>query len=366
MIQDVFTSAASSVVNSRMTIAVRWSAMSSAEVAGVAARLAAFKEDVSVKQHPCFAERFRRPLSKPVFLKCLDGDGAMIGFLSLIRLGFAGVKCGFALDGPVFFERLDPGLMEVAARSLADRLRSLGYAFVRFTHRDEDGMDSFLNLPEATTVDPLPFVLRFGGELLISLDREEEKILAGFQQVARQEIKKATQAGCEVRQSTSRAVFLEVWPKFVTRAKIKGIRVGSSRQYEAMFALNGPGDFAKFYGGYYDGEPVFLAVLLREASAAYYLLGALDATALGKRPSPACLVHWTAMRDYRNAGCSRYNLGTRSGSVYASKKKFRPVQAPKPSMATMILRPVPYGIWSRVVMPTIAVALKARNRIAGG
>ena len=91
------------------------------------------------------------------------------------------------------------------------------------------------------------------------------------------------------------------------------------------------------------------------------MLGALDIERLGKNPSPACLLHWYAMKDSFKLGCKAYNLGPPSGAVYQFKRKFRPrSQVPPPPVTVAVNRPL-YWLWTRLVL-RVAVPMWPRFR----
>jgi len=138
---------------------------------------------------------------------------------------------------------------------------------------------------------------------------------------------------------------------FLGRAQKKGFRIGKLDAYFSMFKESPREDIVRLYTASYSGQPVYAVVFLRDCSTFHYLLGALDSDALGGNPTPSCLLHWTAMRDYRGLGCSWYNIGRPAGPVSTFKRKFRPVEASQPRCVTLILKPVAYRLWLRLVLP---------------
>ena len=343
---------------------VQWLEMSPAEISQLAVHLVSHEDHASIKQYPAFNERFRRFLSKPTYLKCVDGSGATLGFVGLISLAFPGIRCGFVIDGPVFFGGRP--CEDDHGRALVAWLRSHGYAFVRFSHRDPAQIQSFALWPEAVRENPLPFILRYGSECVISLKADDAEMHSGFQQTARKEIRRAREAGSIIRRSSNLKDFQNLWPIFTKRAKEKGFPLQNLERYESMFALSRREDLARLYTCYYNDLPVFPVLLLRERAEVYGMLGALDKNALGDKPSPCCLVYWTIMREYRDLGCLRFNMGQPTGSVYALKRKFRPSMTPSPFTITLVVNPRVYRIWIRVIMRTIGTALRGVKMLRGG
>src|SRR2546425_13161097 len=78
----------------------RWSEIPADELPKWSLRLAQ-EENVSIRQHPVFNLRFRRVLAMPVYLKCVDPSGDESGFACVLSSGWAGLKCGVVIDGPV-------------------------------------------------------------------------------------------------------------------------------------------------------------------------------------------------------------------------------------------------------------------------
>jgi hypothetical protein len=87
-------------------------------------------------------------------------------------------------------------------------------------------------------------------------------------------------------------------------------------------------------------------LICRASRTSFHLIGALDRDVLGNAPTPSCLVHWIAMRDLFRDGVREYNLGTRSGSVYAFKRKFRPEERSITPPISLICSPAKFRLCS--------------------
>ncbi|HTJ00128.1 MAG TPA: GNAT family N-acetyltransferase [Dongiaceae bacterium] len=304
-------------------------------------------ENASMRQSPVFNAHFRQRLARPVYLKC-EAAGQPVAYVCIIEIGLPGFKCGAVIDGPVACgERAQ---FEASLPALIIWLQRRGLVFVRFSHKEQSILEGVGRQHHTIEGNPLPFVPRYSGELVVDLAAEDDRLLAGFQQIARQEIRRAREAGCVVQQSSDPEAFRQIWPIFVDRARVKGIRVAGVKEYEGMFRLSPRPDLVRLYTAYYQGQAVYAAVFLREKNMVHYFLGALDATALGKQSTPSCLVHWQAMRDYRQLGCRWYNLGARSGPVYAFKKKFRPQELPSAGACTLVFGSVRFWLWTGIFL----------------
>lgn len=340
-----------------------WVEMTSKETAALSSHLASHEEAASIKQYPAFNEHFRRAFTTPIVVRCVGHDARVIGCACVISLQAAGFRCAAVIDGPVMFEGAT--CTRSAAEALVRWFRSRGYAFVRMSHRAPEVLEAFATLPETTEGNPLPFIPRYGGECVINLVGDDAELLAGFQRVARRNIRDAHNEGWVVKWTSDFARFQELWPILQRRAREKGYRVDHLSTYEAMFRLSPRNDLIRLYAAYYGEDAFFPVLILREHSEAYALIAALDTKALRKRQSPCCLVHWTAMRDYRDMGCRRYNIGGPAGNVLTFKEKFRPTMTQSPATITIVLKPWLYRTYIRVLRPSITYALQGVRVLAG-
>ena len=163
-------------------------------------------------------------------------------------------------------------------------LRNKNFAFVRFSHKDDVISAELIQVRGSIQANPFPFIPRYGGELIVPLKNNDSEMLADFQQIARQEIKKAATHECEIKRSNELADFESVWPIYANRAKQKSLRMGSLADYSSLFKLTPPqSSLVRVYTAYYGSNPVYSAVFLKECKMAHYFIGALDVEALGKK-----------------------------------------------------------------------------------
>lgn len=311
-------------------------------------------EHASIRQNPLLQERFRKPFVRPVYLKFVDDHEAVSAFACVISVGVAPLKCGVVIDGPVPMapdRQLGKGV-----EALANWLRTNGFAFVRFSHGNTTIIEQLAKSPLAIRANPFPFMPRYGGALAVPLKEDDSEMLAGFQQIARQEIKKAQAAQCRISKSHDLNEFRSVWPVYAGRAAQKGFRTRSLSHFESIFRQSPRKDLVSVYTAFYAHKPVYSALFLRECLTVHYYIAALDAQALGERPTASCFLLWEAMRDYRDLGCKWCNLGGGRyiPGVHAFKKKFRPVELPSPTSITLVLRPAIYRLWPGLGLPIAA------------
>jgi lipid II:glycine glycyltransferase (peptidoglycan interpeptide bridge formation enzyme) len=90
-------------------------------------------------------------------------------------------------------------------------------------------------------------------------------------------------------------------------------------------------------------------MVVRDGSTAHYVIGAVDVAALDRAVSPACLLHWVAMRDFYREGVRYYSLGNDNrGGLQIFKNKFRPRRFEYPPIRTVVINPGLYRIWKFV------------------
>jgi lipid II:glycine glycyltransferase (peptidoglycan interpeptide bridge formation enzyme) len=200
-------------------------------------------------------------------------------------------------------------------------------------------------MERAARVDGVPVYPYPDSELYVALSADEQKMLSGFQKIARQEIRKAGEAGYLVTIDHNPSAMEKAWPAFESRSAQKGISYRNLDTYKRMMRKAEPHRAAHLYTAWHHEIPIAAILILRDCTTAHYFLGTIDLRALGSLPSPACLLHWQAMRHAVEMGATAYNLGTRSGPVHAFKTKFRPVEREWPTPLTLILSPRVYAFW---------------------
>jgi hypothetical protein len=202
-------------------------------------------------------------------------------------------------------------------------------------------------------IDGVPFYPHPASELYVGLSPDEASMLSGFQKVARQEIRKAREAGYVISVDHEPAALEKAWPAFESRSAQKGISYRGMDTYTRMMREAEPHRAAHLFTAWREDKPVAAALILRDRKTAHYFLGTVATDALGDAPSPACLVQLSAMQHAASLGATFYNLGTRSGSVHAFKAKFRPVEHERPTPLTFDVNPALYKIWRRL-LPSLA------------
>jgi hypothetical protein len=336
-----------------------WCEIAAAELAAWDRRL--LSSDASLFQYPFWNEPFRRMRFSPRYLSYVV-EGRPRAYLCILSFGPPAARIGLIQRGPVSLTG-EEALPVPALASLGRLAKRRGYIFLRFTHSRGETLDALPAVGRTEPLDPFPFYRDADHALIVEQGDDEAATLAGFQEVARRNIRKALQAGYEIEASTAPERFVAVWPLFQALAERKGFRYRPLASYLDLLRLAEPGRCATLYTASLEGRSVGAILVLRDRTTAHYISGALDVTALGDGASPSCLLHWRAMRDLYQQGARFYNLGTRSGAVEQFKRKFRPLEVIHPSPVTLILNPTLYALWCASVLRVMPPLWRSVKRV---
>jgi len=295
----------------------------------------------------------RRWTTTPRYLVHSSPDGSAI-FACIVTIGVPGFRVGCILDGPV---ALGGSIDTPAIRGLIQWARRNHYIALRLTHSSEGLLDSLSRVGNTDRIDGVPFYPHPTTELYVDISKDEATVLAGFQSVARRNIRQAREAGYVITVDDEPGAMEKAWAAFQSRSAQKGISYRDLETYQRMMREARPHRAAHLYTAWREERPIAVVLILRDCTTAHYFLGTIDLEALGDAPSPACLLHWHAMRHAVEMGASFYNLGTRSGPVYTFKSKFRPIEYDRPTPLTFAVNPTLYPLWRRL-LPFVAQAVQ--------
>jgi lipid II:glycine glycyltransferase (peptidoglycan interpeptide bridge formation enzyme) len=245
------------------------------------------------------------------------------------------------------------GLEASVVSELGQWARRNHYVALRVTHASEAFLELLSRAENTERVDGVPFYPHPSSELYVDLAADEATILSRFQAVARRNIRQARDAAYAVTVDHNPGAIVKAWPAFQSRSMQKGISYRALETYVRIMREAEPHRAAHLYTAWREETPIAAILILRDCTTAHYFLGTVDTDALGDAPSPACLLHWDAMRHVKEMGATFYNLGTRSGPVYTFKAKFRPVEYNRPAPLTFAINPRLYRLWRRA-LPSIA------------
>lgn len=326
--------------------------------------------DSSVLQYPYWNQPYARLGFHPTFLRWGDSHRPS-AYACILAVALGPLRIGLVFRGPVSIstERQVP---TAALEDLRDWARSHGYVFLRFTHSNGELLERIAHLGRSQRQDAFPFyedIAAAHHDLLIDLDRSEEQILGGFDKEIRRQIRKATEAGYEIRFDDSEEAMKQAWPLLVECGRRKGFHLQKSLEvYLQMLRLARPHGCVRIYQCRHAGKPVQYGLILRDRDRAWNLLLARDPHALQSQPSPGPLMHWQVMRDMRRDGVVQYNLGLAVGTVGRFKQQFHPRVQTYPPPVTLAINPWLYSAWisslpvTKFLMPAVQRILQWTRR----
>mgnify|MGYP002622535357 CR=1 FL=1 len=314
-----------------------------------------------VKPYSRLIEWCRRQTTTTRYLAYRSG-GDLTSYAVVVGIGMPGLRLGCIVDGPVTFAGRQMEPREFS--ELLNWARRNHYLAIRVTHPDPEYVDYLATLGEVERTDGVPFYPHPFSELFVDLSPDDEAVLASFQTVARRNIRQAREAGYHVSIDRKAGALERAWSVFEARSAQKQLNYRSLKMWKLIMNEAEPYHAAHVYTAWRNAVPIASILVLRDHTTAHNLIGAIDRNALGDAPSPACLLHWSAMQHAKRLGCRYYNLGTRSGSVYTFKAKFRPVERHWPLPATFIIRPSLYHPWRRM-LPTVTRFIMRQQNATG-
>jgi hypothetical protein len=271
-------------------------------------------------------------------------------YICILSLGVPALRIGFVRAGPV---SLLPGVIPSAKafKELLTWCKQRGYIFVRFSHSKPEVLEVAMRSSRSERTDPFPFYAGTVEELIVNQVDQDAQVLAGFQAVARRNIKHASAIGYEITAMDLPASMRTVESLVTKMEERKGRKFyrRSIKSYQELLRLAKPHNCCRLYVVALNGKPVQTILIARDRDTAHYILGALDVTALNGNASPSCLVHWRAMREFSRLGTIRYSLGGEgSGNFKIFKHKFRPRREVH-VVGTLILRERLYRVFCFIV-----------------
>lgn len=318
----------------------------------------------SFRQYPFWTEMLRRVGFNPLYVACYQGK-ALHGFVAILTARALWARVGLIEKGPVGLGddgQVDPSAME----ELCLWARSRGIMFLRIICQPETG--KLLMAAGAKREDLFPL---YGSvslhEMLVRLREDEDAMLSSFQSTARYEIRTAQKLGYVIHRSESPEDLLRNWGMFhnlALRKKISFLR--GPEAWAEVLRRGAPIGKAALYIAEYHQKVVQLALVVRAGEIAEYMIGAMDPNLICRKASPACLLHWTAMRDALRAGYKFYDLGTPSGPVVQFKRKFRPEERRTLDSYTLPCRSFSCSVWSNLALPVMLPIWPSAKRLIAG
>ena len=222
-----------------------------------------------------------------------DGDaGALVLFRNLPM----GLRMGYIPRGPVgpWLPDLLPALDDCCRRERAFMLKV-----------EPDWVES----PQAAEAlqshgwRPSPQTIQPRHTLVVSLEGDEDQILARMNQKTRYNIRLAGRKGVTVRPWEDLPGFGEMMQRTGDRNEF-GVHVPA--YYRKAYELFHPSGACEILLAEFEGEPLAALMVFARGDRAWYFYGAsLD---VERNRMPTYLLQWEAMRWARQHGCSQYDL----------------------------------------------------------
>jgi len=229
--------------------------------------------------------------------------------------------------------------------------------------RIEPENNEILNLIKKNTQNKIikaPHDMQPKETLIIDISKSEEEILAGMKSKTRYNIKLAQKHDVSVKaisNKNSRSQKLEAksyLEEFLRLTKVmserQGIKTHSDEYYRKMFEII-PENIIKLYVAEYDNQIIAANIVIFYGDTAIYLHGASNDEY--RNIMAPYLLQWQAIKDAKEAGCIKYDLGgvkinNKAGKSWEGVTRFKLGFSPNtvpvefPGCYDIIVNPVKY------------------------
>ena len=139
--------------------------------------------------------------------------------------------------------------------------------------------------------------------ILVSLEPDEEELLANMKQKTRYNIRLAAKKGVIVKSTDDIIGFNQM---MLTTGNRDGFAVHSLDYYQKVFDIFAPSEKCVLLAAYYEEKPLAYLVLFFSGSRSWYFYGASDNSQ--RNLMPTYLLQWEAMRWAKAHGATEYDL----------------------------------------------------------
>lgn len=233
----------------------------------------------------------------------VERDGALVAGAQALFRRMGPLSLGYVPKGPVLLDR-DEAVAEAlwrAIHGLSRRRRAVALK-VEPEWRDDDAaaheaLRSWGFRPSPDTIQPRRTII-------VSLEADEEAILARMKPKWRYNIRLSMRKDVEVREES------DALPAFYALMRVTGERDGfgihSLDYYRRAIALFAPLDRVRLLMAYYDGEPLGGLVVYAFNRQSWYMYGASSDAHRERMPNHQ--LQWRAMQWAMSRGCTQYDL----------------------------------------------------------
>lgn len=206
----------------------------------------------------------------------------------------------FCLQNKAIFLKLEPDLWEKNRRSGDQEISTKPVShFSSITEIQNGGVNK---------ISPSGFVFSFQNiqprqTILISLNGDEDRLLARMKQKTRYNIRLALKKGVIVKQCTNISLFYSLMRQTHQRDRFE---IHSLEYYQKAYDLFFPRGMCVLFIAEYHNEPIAGIMVFASGKRAWYFYGASSDNQRDKMPN--YLLQWEAMRWARSMGCVEYDL----------------------------------------------------------
>jgi len=155
---------------------------------------------------------------------------------------------------------------------------------------------------------PAPGLSTVAADQIVVLGGTEEEQFARLKDTCRRAVRKAGKAGARAVVMTQRDRCVDSYYELARRsAERTGEQLAPVGFYRAIHAAFAPAGRCTILAVEVDGAPAAAAFLLHDKRAMHFLSGVSDPSFLDRRVND--FLHWSAIREARERGCSHYRLG---------------------------------------------------------
>lgn len=221
-----------------------------------------------------------------------DGAGAQV----LLRRLPLGLRLAYLPKGPV--GPPSPGLLQ----ALDEACRARGAFLLKVEPDEEDSAEASARWRGAGFL-PSPHAIQPVRTLLVSLEGEEDSLLARMHPKTRYNIRLAGRKGVTVRPWEDVEAFAAMLAETARRNRFGA---HAPAYYRRAYDLFHPHGACELLVAEYRGEPLAALMVFAHGPRAWYFYGA--STERERQRMPTYLLQWEAMRWARARGCRTYDL----------------------------------------------------------
>ena len=254
--------------------------------------------------------QWQEAMGRKVFRFVIREADASIGYFQVVIYPLTkGKAYGYIPHGPVLARLLDTEIAAALRETLSRVGRENNLAFVRFDISPKEYAGNALGQSS-------PIASYYGAyfqskyDWVLNIGRSEKEILTDMHQKTRYSIGLAERKGVTVKKVTGSELleYFETFYALLLETSIRGkFALHPKEYYRHMFQSGKIDPSIVLYVAYYEGEILAAHMVIFYGTTAFYPFGG---SRRDKREVvPAYALHWQAIRDAKERGCTEYNFG---------------------------------------------------------